>query len=300
MPGDTVGVVALSGPVDPTRLEAGCAALRGFGYGVRVASNIGCKGGPLGLAGTDAQRLDGYRELLLDPAVRAILFARGGYGIAGLLDSLDPEEIRRTPKIHCGFSDFTALSAFLLSRCGICSFHGPMVAAELASPLAPIAARFFPAALEGRAPHELDLPEADVLVDGDASGRLEGGCLSLLAAHVAGPGEFDYEGALLFLEDVAEEAYRIDRMLVTLLRAGRFAKLRGILIGSLSGITFGGREDAGRLREVLLDRLGPLGIPIVMGLPFGHRGPNITVPVGAHATWDAGARVLRFEEEIVS
>ncbi len=299
-PGDAVGVAALSGPVDPHALERGCAALAAMGYDVRLAANAGRRGGVLGLAGTDAERLAGYRALLADPQVRGIVLARGGYGIGRLLPHLDPEELRRDPRIHCGFSDATALSAFLLTRCGIPSLHGPMVAAELSRPLDPLPASFFPAALEGRAPRELEVPGADVLVPGTARGRLVGGCLSLLAALVGTPEEFETDGALLFLEDVGEEAYRIDRMLGTLERAGRFVKLSGILIGTLSGVTFGGIEDPPRLRDLLLERLGPLGVPVASGLPFGHRVPNVALPVGALTAWDGERRTLRFEEEIVS
>jgi len=299
-PGDVVGVAALSGPADPEDLARGCAALEEMGFRIRLAPIVGLKTGSLGLAGADTERLAGYRGLLLDGDVAAILFARGGYGVTPLLPLLDPEEIAAHPKIHCGFSDLTALSGFLLSRCGLPSFHGPMVAADLARGLDPLSASFFPALLEGRGPSGLPMPGADVLSGGDFDGRLVGGCLSLLAAGVGTPAEFPYDGAILFLEDVGEEAYRIDRMLVTLRDAGRLAKLKGILIGSLSAITFGGVEDAARLRALLVERLAPLGIPVVAGLPAGHRPPNVTLPVGARVTWDEGRRVLSFREEIVT
>ena len=138
-----------------------------------------------------------------------------------------------------------------------------------------------------------------VLVPGAASGRLVGGCLSLLAASVGSPWEYDYSDGLLFFEDIAEEAYRIDRMLGTLIDSGRFAKLSGILIGTLSAVTFSGVEDSERLRSVLTARLAPLCIPVAIGLPAGHRGPNATLPVGARAAWD-GDGTLTFLEEIVS
>jgi muramoyltetrapeptide carboxypeptidase len=299
-PGDMVGVAALSGPADPARLEAGCAALEAFGYRVRRARNLGARSGVLGLSGSERERLEGYRELLVDPAVAAIVFARGGYGIGRVLPLLDAEELRANPKIHCGFSDVTALSAFLLTRCGVPSFHGPMVAADLAAPLDGVTRAFFPSMLSGDGPHALELDGAAVLVPGEATGTLVGGCLSLLAALVGSPEEFDYDGALLLLEDVAEEAYRIDRMLGTLARAGRLDRLSGVLVGSLSGITFGGVEDSGRLEWLLLEGLAPLGIPVVTGPPFGHWGPNATLPIGAQATLSTSERVLRFREEIVS
>lgn len=310
--GDTIGVAALSGPSDPAALAAGVRALEGFGYRVRPAPNVLAKEPLLGLAGTSAERASGYRALLVDPDVKAIVFARGGFGMAGALRHLDPSEAARNPKVHCGFSDVTLLSAWLLNA-GVPSFHGPMVAADLARGLDPLSASFFPAMLEGRGPKRIFLegeegiagapadgsPSGCVLVPGSAFGPLVGGCLSLLAAAVGTPWEFDYSGAILFFEDVAEEAYRIDRMLGTLIDSGRFAKLSGIVIGSLSAVTFGGVEDAGRLRAVLEARLAPLGIPVGVGLPAGHRGPNVTLPIGAQAEWD-GKGTLTFLEEIVS
>ena len=299
-PGDTVGVAALSGPVDPADLDRGCAALEAMGYRVRRAANLGLRNGLLGLAGSEEERLAGYRELLLDPEVSAILFARGGYGATPLLPLLDPEEMAAHPKIHCGFSDLTAIGARLLARCSLPSFHGPMVAADLAQGLDQLSAEFFPAMLEGRGPSHLALPGADVLAPGDAEGRLVGGCLSLLAAMVATGDEYPYEGSILLVEEVGEEAYRIDRMLVTLRDAGRLAKLGGILIGSLSAVTFGGAENPARLRALLVERLGPLGIPVVAGVPAGHRGPNVTLPIGARVAWSERRRVLEFRERIVA
>jgi muramoyltetrapeptide carboxypeptidase len=177
-----------------------------------------------------------------------------------------------------------------------------MVAADLAKGLDAVSAQFFPSILEGRGPTGVffEGKEGDILVPGHAAGVLLGGCLSLLAASVGTPYEYDYSGALLFFEETSEEAYRIDRMLGTLIDSGRFAKLSGILIGSLANVTFGGSEDPDRLRTLLRDRLAPLGIPVVAGLPVGHRGPNVTLPVGARASWDLAARVVRLEEEIVS
>jgi muramoyltetrapeptide carboxypeptidase len=299
-PGDVIGVAALSGPVDPSDLAAGSAALESLGYRVRLAENVTLRGGTLGLAGEEAVRVDAYLQLLRDPDVAAIVFARGGYGITPLLASLDPAELSAHPKIHCGFSDVTALSGFLLSRCGLPSFHGPMVAAGLGRGLDPLSASFFPSMLEGRGPSALSVPGAGILAPGDFEGRLVGGCLSLLAATLGTPAEFPFDGSVLLFEDVAEEAYRIDRMLVTLRDAGRLAKLRGILVGSLSTITFGGVEDPERLRALLAGRLAPLGLPVVAGIPSGHGLPNVTLPIGARVAWNGRTRELSFLEEIVA
>jgi muramoyltetrapeptide carboxypeptidase len=307
VPGDTIGVAALSGASDPDRLAAGLGVLETLGYRARLARNVLAKESLLGLAGPAAERAAAYRDLLVDPEVKAIVFARGGYGMASALRHLDPADAARNPKIHCGFSDVTLLSAWLL-RAGIPSFHGPMVAADLAEGLDPLSRSFFPSMLEGRGPKEILLEGEEgkggaignsVLRPGAANGRLVGGCLSLLAASVGTPYEFDYSGALLFFEEISEEAYRVDRMLGTLVDSGRFAKLSGIVIGSLSAVTFAGVEDAARLRAVLEARLAPLGIPVAIGLPAGHRAPNVTLPIGARASWD-GAGTLTFLEEITS
>ncbi len=299
-PGDLVGVAALSGPADPADLARGCRALEAMGYRVRLAANVGLRSGLLSLAGSEKERLDGYRSLLVDSDVAAILFTRGGYGATPLLSLLEPDEMGAHPKIHCGFSDLTALAARLLSRCGLPSFHGPMVATDLARGLDPLSAAFFPSVLEGRGPSELVLPEADVLVPGDAEGPLVGGCLSLLAAMIGTPDEFPYDGSILLVEEVGEEAYRVDRMLVTLRESGRLAKLHAVLIGSLSSITFGGAEDPARLRALLVERLAPLGIPVVARVPAGHRRPNVALPIGARVAWDGRRRVLEFRERIVA
>ncbi|MBK9372386.1 MAG: LD-carboxypeptidase [Holophagales bacterium] len=299
-PGALVGVAALSGPVREEDLAAGVATLESFGYRVRLASNVLSREPLLGLAGDDDARLAGYLALVSDPEVDAVLFARGGYGVTRLLGRLPEALLRETAKLHCGFSDLTALSAFLRERCGLLSIHGPMVAADLATALDPLTADWFPALLEARAPQRLEVPSADVLVPGRAEGPLVGGCLSLLAALAGTPWEYDFRGALLFIEEVGEEAYRVDRMLGTLLSSGRLDGLAGIMAGSMTRVTFGGVEDPERLRRLLLDRFAPLGVPVAIGLPFGHAGPNVPLPVGARAAWDGGTRTLVLEEEFLS
>lgn len=299
-PGSVVGVAALCGPVREEDLAAGVAALGSLGYRTRLAPNVLDREPLLGLAGGDDARLAGYLSLVEDPEVAAILFARGGYGVTRLLARLPARVVAETGKLHCGYSDLTALSSFLRERCGLLSIHGPMVAADLARPLDPLTAEWFPALLEGRAPSRLPVPAADVLVPGRAEGPLVGGCLSLLSALAGTPWEFDYDGALLFLEETGEEAYRVDRMLGTLLSSQRFGRPAGIITGSMTRVTFGGAEDPGRLRALLLDRLAPLGVPVACGLPFGHSGPNVPLPVGARASWDGASRTLAFEEEFVS
>lgn len=299
-PGSVIGVAALSSAVREEDLAAGVAALQSLGFRVRLAPNVLSREPLLCLAGEDDARLEGYLSLVRDPGVAAILFARGGYGVTRLLGRLPEGLIRETGKLHCGFSDVTALSAFLRERCGLVSVHGPMVAADLARPLDPLTASWFPALLEGRSPRTLEATSADLLVPGRAEGPLVGGCLSLLSAISGTPWDFDYDGAILFVEETCEEAYRVDRMLCSLAAAGRLDRLAGIITGSMSRVTFGGVEDPGRLRALLLDRFAPLGVPVAAGLPFGHAGPNVPLPVGVRASWDGASLTLALEEEFLT
>jgi muramoyltetrapeptide carboxypeptidase len=226
-PGATIGVAAISGPVDGERLDAGVAALERKGYRILPASNIRERRGFL--AGSDRRRVDGYRELLRNPAVDAILFARGGYGASRILQHLDPAEIGARPIIHLGGSDLTALFAFLLAHVGLVSMFGPMVAVSMPDD----ENLDWEAVLGGQVPAPHRFEERDILATGSARGPLVGGCLSLLASLAGTPEAVDADGAVLFWEDVAEPTYRLDRMLTQLERAGTLHGLLGMVIGSV-------------------------------------------------------------------
>lgn len=288
-PGATIGVAAVSGPVDPTRLEAGLANLREKGYRVVEASNLRRRDGFL--AGTDAERAAGYRELLADPAVDAIFFARGGYGAARILEHVDPEEIRSHPKIHLGGSDLTALFAFASSRASLVTFYGPMVAVQMAeaTPLD------WEPVLSGETVPPVELPASDQLAPGVGEGPLVGGCLSLVASLCGTPEAVRGAGSVFFWEDVGEEIYRLDRMLTQLERSGTFDRLEAMLIGTIAP----GRAGAGSPEEVrawLTARFEGAPFPVAMGFPAGHSPDTRTIPLGVKVRVDADLRTVRFLE----
>ena len=299
--GDTVAVVAPSGPVDPGRLAAGCAVLRDLGLDVVVGRHVFARvdlaeaepvrPGWQALAGTDADRAADLREAWCDPAVRAVLCARGGYGATRVLDHLDWAALAAAtaahgPKILHGSSDITALHVAFGYRLGITTSFGPMVASLLADAgREPVTAAHARAALFGRGE---PVRGRRALVGGRAEGPLTGGNLSLLAAltgtgHAAEPAT----GRLAFIEDVTEEPYRIDRMLGQLLQAGWFAGVAGIALGSWVDC-----GDPAELDAVFLDRLGPLGVPLLAGLPIGHGSPQLTIELGAGTCLDADQKLL--------
>ncbi len=318
--GDWVAVVAPAGPVPHARLEQGVRRLEALGLRVRLGASVLQKRGYL--AGGDGRRVTDLLALWAHPDIRAVFCARGGYGSARIVDALTPAFVRKHPKIFCGYSDITTLH-LACARAGLVSFHGPLVAWDLAhgpagAPRSRAAARklvaqahddasatrsggfdadcFQAVLFEGRAPYRIAPAAADTIAFGKASGRLAGGCLSLLVAALGTPEQLDARGAILLLEDEMEPAYRVDRMLTQLVRAGALRGVRGIVLGDFPAC----HPDASAgytLRDVLADRLGALGVPVVWNFPFGHTvQPNLTLPLGARATLAATRRTLTLEE----
>ncbi len=311
-PGARVGVAALSGPVEPERLERGLAALRGFGFEPVVADNVLSRRGLF--AGGDAERLAGFHRLAADRDIAAIFFARGGHGMLRLLPAIDWDLLGRSPRAYVGYSDLTPFLLAVVERLGLVAFHGPMVAADLARGLAVEDEESLKGALAGRFPVIQPLGPALRLASpaGARSGPLLGGCLSLLAATLGTAYAPRLAGSLVFWEDVGEPPYRIDRMLTHLRLSDTLAGIQGMIVGHLNGGESGpsgtpappgptdelqaaGRRDAA-YREVVLDALSAVPAaaewPIAWGQPSGHRAPNRTLPLGLPARLSADAAEL--------
>jgi muramoyltetrapeptide carboxypeptidase len=286
-PGDRVGVAALSGPVDPARLEAGVAALRRLGFEPVLASNLLSRGGLF--AGGDAERLAAFHALAADPELRAIFFARGGHGLLRLLPALDWDLLRRFPRAYVGYSDLTPFLLEMVRRLGLVTFHGPLVAADLARGLGAEEEESLLSALAGRYPAEQ--PFARWLREGPASGPLLGGCLSLLTATLGTPFAPDLDRALVFWEDLNEPAYRVDRMLTHLGLSGSLANIAGMIVGHLTD----GQWPGNGLPDwpaLVHDGVAGFSWPLAWGLESGHVAPNRTLPLGLLARLESGRLVL--------
>lgn len=285
--GDTIGIAAISGAVDSSRLDAGIARLRGRGYRVVEAANLRRTDGMF--AGSDAERAEGYRALLRDPAVDAIFFARGGYGASRVLGRLEAAEVAVNRKIHMGGSDLTALFAFL-RRAGLGAFYGPMVAVEIAEQ----DGLDWECVLSGEQPSDHAFAEADVIAPGSGAGDLRGGCLSLVASLCGTPEAIGADGGVLFWEDIGEEIYRLDRMLTQLERSGTFDRIQAMIIGSV--VSRDRTEHPGNVREYLRFRFRGSPFPVAAGFPAGHLRRPRTLPLGlgVRVTLDATPR-LSFE-----
>lgn len=285
-PGARVGVAALSSPVDPGRLAAGLSELVRLGFEPVLASNLERR--ERIFAGADDERLAAFHELVDDPSLAAIFFARGGHGVVRLLPGLDWRRIAAHPRAYVGYSDLTPFLNGIAERCGFAAFHGPMVAADLARGLDPGEEESLLAALAGEPLRDLDLE----LVEGEvaSAGALRGGCLSLLAATLATGFASNLDESLLFLEDVDEPLYRLDRLLTQLRLSGSLKTVRAMIFGSSIA--------PGNVRQWLeLARDAAPGATLAYGLSSGHIRPNFTLPIGMRARLDPGARRLTFERD---
>ncbi|MFI2369456.1 LD-carboxypeptidase [Streptomyces sp. NPDC018833] len=293
-PGARVAVVAPSGPVPGERLDAGLDILRGWDLEPVVMPHVRETHPRLDyLAGTDEARARDLTEAWCDPSVSAVICARGGYGVQRMVDLVDWAAMRAAgPKVFVGYSDVTALHEAFAVRMGLATLHGPMVGAVTFLKDARTQASLRATLFEPESVRTFQgLPGARTMVPGRASGVTFGGCLALLAAGIGTPhARRSARGGLLLLEDVGEEDYRIDRMLTQLLRAGWLTGVAGVVLGSWAEC--GPYE---RVRAVLLDRLGDLGVPVVEEFGFGHGDTALTMPLGVPAVLDADARTLTLQ-----
>ena len=289
-PGATIGIAAVSGPVDQQQLDLGLERLLSGGYRVVEASNLRRRDGYL--AGTDGERTTGYRELVCDSSVNAIFFARGGYGASRILARLDPRDIRANPKIHLGGSDVTALFAYIATHAPLVTFYGPLVAVQLAGG----GLLDWEKVLSGSPPEPYVVPPDDVIRPGRGEGPVVGGCLSLLASLCGTPEAVGGTGRILFWEDVGEEIYRLDRMLTQLERSGTFEGLQALLIGSVAPGRREGMESPDEIRAWLRRRFAHAPFPVAMGFPAGHLDSTRTIPLGAPARVDLDAGRVDFPE----
>ncbi|BFV59262.1 LD-carboxypeptidase [Kitasatospora sp. CMC57] len=296
VPGDRVALVATSGAIDPDQLTAGTAILRSWGLDVVPGAHLTDR--HLGyLAGTDADRAADFQRAWLDPTIAAVICARGGYGVQRMVDLLDWDALRAAPpKVLVGFSDITVLHETVAQRLGIPTLYGPMGtgATFIADP--PTAEHLRRTLFTPADTLVVGAPTAGPLVPGTAHGITAGGCASLLAAERGTPtARPSFAGTILLLEDVGEHPYQLDRILTQLIRSGALDGVAGIALGSW--------EDCGPLapvREVLADRLTPLGVPVAWELGFGHCPSTLTVPLGLPATLDADAGTLTFDVPVLT
>lgn len=301
--GDTLGIIGPSGAVRTAgAVERAAQYAQSLGFKVKIGESANAKYGYL--SGTDALRVQDVNAMFADPQVDAIICTRGGYGTMRMLDLLDYDLIRRNPKIFVGFSDITAMHIAFQKHCNLITFHGPMATMwneELTQDFmrdSLFSAIMNPAPMgelrnaPGYAPRQCVNP-------GIAEGELVGGNLSLIAGTIGTPYEIDTKDRILFIEEVGERTYCVDRMLTQLRLAGKFRDCAGIVFGDFNNCPVEYPDFGLTLEEVIRDCAASCGKPIFTGLQAGHVTPKITLPLGARVRMNADRCTLTVLEGAV-
>jgi muramoyltetrapeptide carboxypeptidase len=295
--GDTIGVIAPASPPNKDNLKRSLSFLEELGLKVKMGDHVYDQYGYL--AGKDEDRLADLHKMFLDKEIKAIICAGGGYGTGRIASQIDYSLIINNPKIFWGYSDITFLHTAIRQQTGLVTFHGPMLASDIGKEDAdPLSKQYFSQLFE---PFVLDYPEGvsnlETLADGNASGILTGGNLSLLASTIGTPYEIDTKNKLLLIEDINEEPRAVDRMLNQLHMAGKLEDAAGLIIGDFNNCV-PQRDLSLELDEVLDTYIKKVNKPALKGFNIGHCSPHISVPLGVKAELDATNKKLTIESGI--
>ena len=300
--GDKIGLITPGSYISEEGLQEAISNMEALGLRVVLGEYVGAKHGYI--AGTDEQRLSDLHTMFRRKDIAAIWCVRGGYGCSRLLPGIDYKLIQKNPKLLIGYSDITALLNAIYEKTGLVGIHGPVGAS---SPTDYTLKYIKAVAMEGKTPLQIELSvtnqeeedplfEPMVIRPGRAEGILIGGNLSLLAAMAGTAFQPKVKGRLVFIEDVGEKPYRVDRMLTQLRQAYALEEAAGLALGIFAGCEAEEEDDSLSLKECLQDRLGDLGIPVMYGYSFGHISHQCSLPIGVKATMDTASKTITLLE----
>ncbi len=276
-PGDAIGITCPAGYVSHERIAYSQVVLQRWGFRVRVGATVGA--GAHYFAGHDAERLADLQAMLDDREIKAILMGRGGYGVSRIIDAIDWTVFAENPKWICGFSDITVLHSHIHQTLGIATLHSPMCGAFTPESEGSFYIESLRRALTGRG-LRYDIPGSPYNIPGLAEGPVVGGNLALLAHLTGSVSQLDTEGKILFLEDIGEHLYHIDRMLLSLKRSGQLSGLKALLLGQFTDMEDTDRPFGQMLEQIILDKVAGYGYPVAFNAPCGHDKENITLCLG--------------------
>lgn len=283
--GKTIGIISPAGCDDPEIINKKIDDFKNLGFNVKVGDHVFDKYGYL--AGKDKERARDLMNMFIDDEVDAIICFRGGYGSARILPYLNLDIIKKHPKIFCGYSDITLILNYLYKKLGLVTFHGPMVKSDFSDLITHDS--FFNAIMDKSCNYKIDFNSFDsvqVYNTKNISGKLVGGNLSIICSSLGTPYEIDTNDKILFLEDVNEKIYSIDRMLTQLDSANKLRCCKGFILGNFTPNENDMKEHNFTLDELISQKILPLGKPTIINLPFGHEYPNLTLPVGGSVKID--------------
>lgn len=302
-PGDTVGVVApASSWENRSELLRGVACLEAWGLTVRLGDHINDRHGYM--AGRDEDRAADLHAMLADPEIRAIVCLQGGYGMPRLIPLLDEKLFAANPKAICGYSDLTTLHLAAARWGNVISFYSNGASGVGSPEVSEFSKKSLQRALFSDEPYgpigpNPDDPYVRAVVGGRATGRLSGGCAGLLSSSIGTRLQPDFRGRIVILEEIETEGYVLDGILTQLRNARLFDGVAGIVVGDIKTKWSGGIAELST-EDIVEELLGPVGVPLIFGLPIGHGKHHATVPFGAMATLDADSGTLIVEEVVTA
>jgi muramoyltetrapeptide carboxypeptidase len=293
-PGDTIGMVCPAGFMAPERMQTCIDTLQAWGYTVKKGKTLSSTSDNY-FSGTDEERLSDFQQMLDDESVKAILCARGGYGVGRIIDKIDFKKFKKHPKWIIGFSDVTILHSHIYRNLETATLHAPMAGAFNDGGYNDQYVQSLKNALEGKK-IRYEIPAHALNRKGEAVGELIGGNLSLLA-HITGtPSDSKYKGRILFLEDIREFLYNMDRMLYQLKRSGKFDKLAGVIIGGFTEAQDTDRPFGKTAYEILSDIFNEYDYPVCFDFPVSHGKENLALKVGVGYKLKVGKGKVTLEE----
>ena len=277
-PGDTIAIVCPAGYLPAAKAKACINTLKKWGFKVTKGETLGGKSKNY-FSGSFEERLADLQNQIDDPSINAILCGWGGYGTTHLLDHIDWKKFKKNPKWIIGFSDITILHTYLLTEIGVASIHGPMANAFNEDNGINRYTLSLKDSLEGKPVHYTAKPHAQNTY-GKATAPMVGGNLSLLAHAVGTNADVDPRGKILFIEDVGEQLYNVERMLLQLKRAGKLSKLKGLVVGGFTSNKDTDRPFGKNIEQVIYDVVREFKFPICFGFPISHEKENVAIIVG--------------------
>ncbi len=305
--GDIIGLITPGSFISDEGLQTAIENIESLGFKVKLSKNIRKQRGYT--AGTKQERIDDLHDMFADNEVKGIWAARGGYGCTGLLPDIDFNLIKNNPKIFIGYSDITALHLAIFKKTGLVTFHGPVASSKLTDytrkyvesmiTSSNIPPKVFPSKINDEKAEENDFFKARVFSKGEAEGMLVGGNLSLITSMIGTEWELDFEDKLLFIEDIGEAPYRIDRMLTQLAQNQDLNKSKGLIFGVFDDSDKPEDELSLTVEEMFEDNTEGIKVPTAYGFSFGHINDQFTLPIGIKAKMNAEIRTIEFLESAV-
>lgn len=292
--GDTIGIVCPGGYMPIEKAQTCMNVLLEWGFKVKAGSTLGTQFNYF--SGTDEQRREDLQQMLDDDSVNAILFARGGYGTGRIIDKLNFKKFKKNPKWIIGYSDITVLHSHIFNRLKIASLHSPMAGAFDDDAYKNEYIQSLRTVLLGKKPKYTCEVNA-YNNSGTANGKLVGGNLSLLVSLIGTQSDINTAGKILFLEDIGEYIYNIDRMLYQLKRSGKFDKLKGLIIGGFTEVKDTAIPFGQEVYEVIYDIVKEYNYPVCFKFPVGHTGENYVLKIGAPHKLHVGNKMVTLEED---